>query len=183
MHRDLKPSNILLDKDDEIRIGDFRTARIVDVVGFSMSGGLGNAHYYAAPEIGEDNQTHYGKEVDVFSYAMVLWEILTGRSVVTGYPEGKDIGFIAHHWRINGGERPSTDDLEPDAVGLLESCWETESYDRISFDEILEYLRDNNYGILHGVNVVEMAIYVAQLEEYEKRYPPEDLSAVDEEDE
>jgi hypothetical protein len=44
-------------------------------------------------------------------------------------------------------------------------------------------LRDNNYGILPEVNGAEVARYVAQLEEYEAKYPPTDLSAFEDDDE
>lgn len=174
-HRDLKPANVLLDANDEVRVGDFRTARVADVVGMSITGGLGNAHYYAAPEIGGEDQTRYGPKVDVFAYAMMLWEIMTGRSVVTGYKGGKDIGFIAHHRRIAAGERPSTDDLGGDS-GLLDACWETDPDDRMSFEDILDFLAGNSYGILPDVNGNEVARYVSQLEDFEAEYPAESMT-------
>jgi hypothetical protein len=79
-HSDLKPANILLDEKFEVRIADFRTARLVDVTGVTMTGGLGSSHFYMAPEFCSDR---YGKEVDLFAFAMIFWEIVNGGPVST----------------------------------------------------------------------------------------------------
>jgi serine/threonine-protein kinase TNNI3K len=176
-HRDLKPSNILLDERYEVRIADFRTSRFADLMGLTMTGGMGTSHFYSAPEI---SSSHYSIAVDIFSYSMLLWEILTGRQVVSGYPGGKDPGFVVHAKRVEGGARPSTVGLEPDAVGLLEACWDSDPGDRMPFEEIVKYLRDNNYQILPDVDGEVVARYVARIEEYETRHPPSDLSAQEE---
>jgi serine/threonine protein kinase len=181
-HRQLHPSNILLDENDEIRIGDFRTAQLADIVMTDDYTPKGHQYCYAAPEILDDDRCYWRPTSDVFSYAMVLWEILTGRSVATGYHERKDLGFIAHHRRINGNERPSTRDLEPNAIRLLMACWGTPPGYRLSCDEILDYFRTNNYAILPDVNEAEIARYVAQLEQYEEKYPPENVSTEDHEE-
>jgi hypothetical protein len=51
----------------------------------------------------------------------------------------------------------------------------------ILFRESSIIWKKNNYDIIPDVNVAEIARYVAMVREFETRYPPEDLSAQDEE--
>jgi hypothetical protein len=181
MHRDLKPANILLDEHDEIRLSDFRTAKLVDVMCVSMTGGLGTTHFYMAPEMMDEN---YTRAVDNYAYAMMVWEILKGEPVKNGYPQKKDPGPLAllRHVR-NGQFRPSTNGLQPAAVDLLEHTWVTNPKDRLGFREILEYLKVNDYALLPDVNVAEIARYITKLEAFEEQHPPMDLSALDQDEE
>ena len=81
LHRDLKPSNILVNKKNEIKIGDFGLARI-----FSKK--ANTRRYtnqvvtlcYRAPELllGEVN---YTTEIDIWSLGCVLVELLIGRAI------------------------------------------------------------------------------------------------------
>jgi serine/threonine protein kinase len=169
-HRDLKPSNILLDKNNEPRIGDLRIARFVNG-GVSMTGGLGTSYLYSAPEIADD---HYNEKVDVFSFAMIWWEIVTGKSVMTGFPGEKDPGMIAHQKRLRAGTRPHLD-LNATADGILECLWDNEPDNRLSFAEFLDYAKENHYVLLDGADGDEVTRYVARLEEFEARNPAPDL--------
>jgi serine/threonine protein kinase len=80
-HRDLKPANIVLDDHFEPHLIDFGLAKEEDG-GFSPSAGT---PYYMAPEASEGNQGQ-GLEIDVYSYGIVLWEILSGSSIETVFP-------------------------------------------------------------------------------------------------
>jgi hypothetical protein len=177
LHRDLKPSNILLDENNEPRIGDWRTARIVGL-DVTMTGGVGTSHLYSAPEIAEQ---HYDEKVDVFSYAMIWWEIITGKSVMSGFPGGTDPGMIVHRNRVKSGVRPHLD-LGAMADGILESLWDTDPDNRFSFAEFLDYAESNHYELLDGADPDELRRYVARLQDFETKHPAPDLKAYDEEE-
>jgi serine/threonine protein kinase len=66
VHCDLKPSNILLDEEQLARIGDLSVRRRNDV----------DTPLYTAPEMAEDEYTN---KADVFSFAMILYELIVGK--------------------------------------------------------------------------------------------------------
>ncbi|MBB5019999.1 serine/threonine protein kinase [Chitinivorax tropicus] len=78
VHCDIKPANIMLDTQQVARLMDFGIARAAGQVA-AMPTGTAN---YMAPEIIAGQAQ--GKAADVFSMAMVMYEMLTGRPAVTG---------------------------------------------------------------------------------------------------
>lgn len=78
LHRDLTSLNILLDDMGNVKISDFGLSREKQQEG-SMTmtlGGICNPRW-RPPEITK-NLGHYSEKVDVYSFALVVWEMLTG---------------------------------------------------------------------------------------------------------
>lgn len=77
IHRDIKPSNIIIDAVGNARLLDF---------GIAVAAGTRDAPagtpQYASPETIDEQAA--GKTADVFSFALVLYEMLTGRPAVAG---------------------------------------------------------------------------------------------------
>ncbi|XP_062201233.1 serine/threonine-protein kinase PCRK1-like isoform X2 [Phragmites australis] len=78
--RDLKPSNILLDESWNAKLSDFGLARLGPQEGSHVSTAVVGTIGYAAPEY-----IHTGRlstKNDIWSYGVVLYELLTGRRPV-----------------------------------------------------------------------------------------------------
>ena len=75
VHRDLKPANIFIEN-GLVKIGDYGLSKFIAK---SQRGGqtesVGTFHYMA-PEI---SNGEYGKEIDIYSTGILLYEMLTGR--------------------------------------------------------------------------------------------------------
>jgi hypothetical protein len=80
LHLDLKSPNILLDKSWNVKVADFGLSRLKREAGAAApSGGAGaGTPEWMAPELLRGEPV--GEAADVFSYGVVLWEVLTGRA-------------------------------------------------------------------------------------------------------
>ncbi|KAK4740676.1 hypothetical protein SAY87_024264 [Trapa incisa] len=88
VHRDVKPRNILLDAEMEARVADFGVAKLIQA-DESMSV-IAGSYGYIAPEYAYTLQVD--EKSDIYSYGVVLMEILSGRrSVESEFGEGNSI--------------------------------------------------------------------------------------------
>ncbi|MCI33783.1 serine/threonine-protein kinase HT1-like, partial [Trifolium medium] len=74
LHRDLKSENLLLDEEMCVKVADFGISCLESQAG-SAKGFTGTYRWMAPEMIREKRHT---KKVDVYSFAIVLWELITG---------------------------------------------------------------------------------------------------------
>lgn len=86
VHRDLKPGNIFQDE-GIVKIGDYGLSKFISCSRRSgQTESVGTVHYMA-PEVANGR---YGKEIDVYALAVILYELLTGEVPF----EGESVGEV-----------------------------------------------------------------------------------------
>ena len=74
IHRDLKPENIFINKENEIKIGDFGISRQLYSTMNATTNNIGTMKYMA-PEI--ITQKKYDNKVDIYSLGCIIYELFT----------------------------------------------------------------------------------------------------------
>lgn len=149
IHRDLKSSNILLDEDDMPRVCDF------GLVGFKKHGthtGFVGTAQWMAPEILRSSP-FYDEKVDVYSFAVLLWELLTLQEPYQGVTQDQLVMAV-----IERGARPPIPSHfgPPKLVKLIECCWAENPQDRPRFEQITAALSQPEFHFV-GTNEDEFA--------------------------
>ncbi len=86
VHRDLKPANILLDKTGQALLTDFGLVRCEDGSSLTADGARAGTPAYMAPEQASLSAGEVGPWTDIYSLAVVLYELLTGQRPFRGDP-------------------------------------------------------------------------------------------------
>ncbi|XP_018552456.1 LOW QUALITY PROTEIN: mitogen-activated protein kinase kinase kinase 21 [Lates calcarifer] len=139
IHRDLKSSNILLlekiENDDigrkTLKITDFGLAREWHKTTKMSAAGT---YSWMAPEVIKSSL--FSKGSDVWSYGVLLWELLTGEVPYRGI----DGLAVAYGVAVNKLTLPIPSTCPEPFSKLMEECWDQDPHVRPSFSCILEQL-------------------------------------------
>ncbi|KAK4567673.1 hypothetical protein RGQ29_003435 [Quercus rubra] len=154
LHFDIKPHNILLDEDFLPKISDFGLAKLSprNESNISMAVARGTIGYIA-PEVFNRNFGGVSHKSDVYSYGMMILEMVGGRkNIDVGISNTSEIYFP--HWIYKRLEQhndlgfPDNMTIEENAmvrkmilVGLW--CIQTNPFDRPSMSKVIEMLEGN----------------------------------------
>ena len=92
VHRDVKPQNIMLDEHGCAKVMDFGIARLNDTDTLTAEGDMLGTVAYMSPEQAAGRRV--GPATDVYSAAVVLFELLTGVSPVRGATTAETLSNI-----------------------------------------------------------------------------------------
>lgn len=132
IHRDLKSPNVLVTHTDTVKISDFGTSKELNDKSTKMS--FAGTVAWMAPEVIRNEPV--SEKVDIWSFGVVLWELLTGEIPY------KDVDSSAIIWGVGSNSLhlpvPSTC---PDGFKILmKQTWQSKPRNRPSFRQILMHL-------------------------------------------
>lgn len=130
VHRDLKSSNLLVDRNWNVKVGDFGLSKWKNATFLSTRSGKGTPQWMA-PEVLRSEPSN--EKCDVFSFGVILWELMTtlipwdrlNSIQVVGV-----VGFMDRRLDLPEG-------LNPRIASIIQDCWQTDPAKRPSFEEII----------------------------------------------
>ncbi|CAK8539394.1 unnamed protein product [Lathyrus sativus] len=131
VHRDLKSSNLLVDKNWNVKVGDFGLSKLKESTLLTTKSGRGTPQWMA-PEVLRSEPSN--EKSDVFSYGVVLWEIMT-QSIpwknLNSLQVVGVVGFMNRRLDLPEG-------LDPHVASIINDCWQSDPEQRPSFEELVQ---------------------------------------------
>ncbi|PON73782.1 Serine/threonine protein kinase [Parasponia andersonii] len=132
LHRDLKSENLLLDEDMCVKVADFGISCLESQCGSAK--GFTGTYRWMAPEMIKEK--HHTKKVDVYSFGIVLWELLTALTPFENMTPEQAAFAVSQK-----NARPPLPSACPMAFShLINRCWSGNPNKRPHFDEIVSIL-------------------------------------------
>ncbi|XP_047315293.1 integrin-linked protein kinase 1-like [Impatiens glandulifera] len=149
IHRDLEPSNILLDDSGHLKVADFGVSKLLRVTRTVKEDKPLACHEtscrYLAPEVFRNEE--YDNKVDVFSFALILQEMIEGFPPFTDKPDDEVPNVYASK------ERPKfkapAKNYSHGLRELIEECWNENPAKRPAFEKIILKLESIQKSIGH----------------------------------
>ena len=143
IHRDLKPDNILLDNQLHPIIIDFGLSKFFGENDKLLKAKQYGTPVYLAPEILDDDDIHYNEMADVYSFGILMYEVVTDS---IPYPdlqkrEKTTYGFLKKI--IEENNRPIFNpkmNIKKSIQNLAKKCWSKNPFERPSFEELFNKL-------------------------------------------
>lgn len=134
VHRDLKSENLVLTDDLHVKLTDFGVGCLETECDL-RSADTGTFRWMAPEMI---SHQHYSKKVDVYSFGVILWELVTGEVPFHDMIPAQVAFAVVHK-----NARPSIpDDCPLPLRHLKEHCWNANPDRRPNFYQIVQTLED-----------------------------------------
>ena len=158
VHRNLCPACIMVDETRHPFITDFAVARVIDAPGMALTLNVGSPGY-SAPETMLSAGT-YTDKVDVWSFGVLVYEILAGKRAFGGFGRLFDIMN-----KVVSGSMPQFPrDLQDTMIeGIVHACWDLTASHRPSFEKLIEEFRAAKYQFIPGVDSEVVANFVERV--------------------
>lgn len=148
VHRDIKPENIMVDAHNRIKVMDFGLARIKDSQSLTKERQIVGTTAYMAPE--QVNFSKADERSDLFSFGIVLYEMLTGVHPFLGeYEQATWYNLL-----YQNPDPPSSvrHGIPPDIENIVLRCLEKDSEKRYqSASEISVKIKEDSLNSIHNL--------------------------------
>ncbi|EMD33665.1 hypothetical protein CERSUDRAFT_159906 [Gelatoporia subvermispora B] len=170
VHGDLKGVNILVNERGQASLADFGFSgfsRRAQDDGSLISSVKGGTARYAAPEVQALEVTEGPtRESDIYSLAMVVWEMFTGLEPYYNIRSEGEIYTQVYHYRSRP-QRPEQAaglGLSDELWALVERCWQHDPQDRPT----VEYIE----GVMQGIRADLGGKVLGEPSEWPLKVPP-----------
>jgi eukaryotic-like serine/threonine-protein kinase len=136
VHRDIKAENIMVNARNQIKVMDFGLAKLKGSLKLTRTSSTVGTLAYMAPEQIQGGEVD--ARSDIFSFGVVLFEMLTGRTPFRGEHEGALVYSI-----VNEDPEPAEKyrpEVSPELVHVLNTALEKDPEDR--YQTVSEMVRD-----------------------------------------
>ncbi|EJF58353.1 Pkinase-domain-containing protein [Dichomitus squalens LYAD-421 SS1] len=134
IHRDLKLGNIFLDKNMNVKVGDFGLAALIEIPGERKKTICGTPNYIA-PEVLFDQANGHSFEVDTWSIGVILYTLVVGRPPF----QTKDVKAIYKRIRDNEYEFPADRAVSKPVQELIQQILTPDPSQRPTLHEIVDH--------------------------------------------
>lgn len=127
VHRDIKPENIMIRKDGIVQVMDFGLAKLGGVSRLTKAGSTVGTLGYMSPEQVQGQETDHRS--DIFSFGVLLYEMVTGKSPFTGAHESAILYEI-----VNVDVPPPSTvkpEIDPELDRIVMECMEKDPNERM----------------------------------------------------
>ncbi|CAN1184316.1 Serine/threonine-protein kinase EDR1 [Linum perenne] len=141
VHRDLKSSNLLVDKNWNVKVGDFGLSKWKHATFLTARSGTGTPQWMA-PEVLRNDPSD--EKSDVYSFGVILWELVTvsvpwnklNSMQVVGV-----VGFMDRRLELPEG-------LDPNISSIICDCWKSDPKQRPSFEDLIHQMTSVIQGVV-----------------------------------
>jgi serine/threonine protein kinase len=107
---------------------------------------------YMAPEADE---SHYDLKVDVYSFALIMYEIVTSDPLFSSSSGNK----LELFKQLLCGWRPDVSNVKPLSRSIIERSWSVNAEERPTFEDIWGELYDGGFDIIPGITKVDVMTF------------------------
>lgn len=151
LHKNLNSINLLVDKEMVTKVCDYALDTIRTA---AKKSGVYTQPLWSAPEVLKKGKPT--KSSDVYSFGIVLWELMTRLTPYQGQIRSGAANAIKAIQDICNGMRPRIPDRCPTRIAsLMQRCWSTDPSQRPDFQYIVEELTEmerERSAVMEGYN-------------------------------